>query len=351
MVVSKPTKMVAMDLDQNLGLKSDDDRGSIIEEIKGLIKLYKDGYVERSLKAMSCVSPFLAPDLQVNARDVFIDKITNIWARVYVPKCNNQDYYTNNKLPIIVYFHGGGFCVGSTAWKSYHNFLGNLASKARCVIVSVNYRLAPEDPLPAAYEDGMKALMWVKQQETMGQNSEFWAKYSDFSSIFLAGDSSGANLAYNVALKLGTSHNMPLIVKGIILVQPFFGGEERTNSELIKVQSCKSALSLAANDTYWRLAMPSGANRDHPWCNSLRKDTKKLENMRVMVCIAEKDILRDRNLELCTCLAKNVGNEVEYVISEGVGHGFQILDESQFSQNRKKEMVSHIVEFVSKYTR
>ncbi|XP_021723850.1 probable carboxylesterase 6 [Chenopodium quinoa] len=350
MVVSKPEKMVAMALDHNLSLENatkpeDDHRGSIIKEVEGLIKLYENGYVERSLKVMSCVSPFLAQDIEVNARDVFIDKVNNIWARIYVPKCN--DYEKCNKFPLTIYFHGGGFCVGSTAWKCYHNFLGKLSSKTRCLIVSVNYRLAPEDRLPAAYEDGMKALMWVKKQATMSQFSEFWAKYCDFSSIYLGGDSAGANLAYNVALKLGTSDIRPLILKGIILIQPFFGGEERTNSELIKVQSRKSKLSLAASDTYWRLALPSGADRDHPWCNPLGNGTRKLENMRVIICVAEKDILKDRNLDLCSVLAKNMGNKVKHLISEGVGHAFHILDDSQFSKNRKMEMVSHIVDFIN----
>lgn len=341
--------MVAKGLEQNLSHKNDtkrvDDRGSKIEEVEGLINLYENGHVERSLKVQSSVSPFLAPDLEVNARDVYIDKVNNIWARIYVPKCNNNEDY--HKLPLILYFHGGGFCVGSTAWKCYHGFLGKLASEARCLIVSVNYRLAPEDRLPAAYEDGMKALMWVRQA-MMGETSEFWVKFCDFSSIFLAGDSAGANLVYNMALKLDTSHIRPLNVKGIILMQPFFGGQERTDSELVKVQSHTSKLSLEASDTYWRLALPSGADRDHPWCNPLGKDARTLDNMRVMICVAEKDILKDRNLKLCSVLARNLGNNVEHLISEGVGHAFHILDESQMAQKRKEEMVSHIVEFITK---
>ena len=56
-------------------------------------------------------------------------------------------------------------------------------------------------------------------------------------------------------------------LKGLILIQPFFGGEVRTDSEKGMAQSPGSALNLAASDSYWRLALPCGAKRDHPWCN------------------------------------------------------------------------------------
>lgn len=329
-------------LSLSIGPKPDDYSDGLIEEIEGLIKVYKSRHVERSLIVPS-VGPSLDLELDVTVRDVIIDKLTNIWARVYVPKCNDD-----HKLPLLVYFHGGGFCLGSAAWKCYHDFLGTLSSQLQCLIVSVNYRLAPENPLPAAYEDGIKALIWLKQ-EANSPSSEWWTRHCNFSSTFLAGDSAGANLAYNVALNLGT-HQIglltPLIIKGIILIQPFMGGEERTNSEKTMAQSRRSTLRLAASDTYWWLALPLGANRDHPWCNPLGGDSRKLlRDLRLMVCIAEEDILRDRNLELCSILT-SVGNKVEYLISQGMGHAFQVLDKSQISQTRRQEMISHIMNFI-----
>jgi len=245
-----------------------------------------------------------------------------------------------------VYFHGGGFCVGSTSWKCYHEFLGTLSSKSRCIIISVNYRLSPENRLPAAYEDGIKALMWVKEQEK-GPSSEYWTKYCDFSRIFLGGDSAGANIAYNVALQLGTTQILRANdIKGIIMVQPFFGGEERTNSEKFESNSSKSSLNVEVSDTYWRLALPLGANRDHPWCNPVREGVRMVENMRVMVCVAKEDVLRDRNMEFSLELV-NAGNEVESKIYEDVGHAFQVVDKSHVSQMRMQELISDIVAFVN----
>ncbi|KAJ8445359.1 hypothetical protein Cgig2_010717 [Carnegiea gigantea] len=317
--------MDAMAFDQIFGLQigdklNFDDRGPIVEEIEGLIKVYKNGYVERPT-VVPCVSPSVDKDLDVVARDVFIDRPTNLWARIYVPK-GEGDY----KLPLLIYFHGGGFCVGSAAWKCYHEFLGSLSSRARCLIVSINYRLAPENPLPSAYEDGVKALKWVKRQATC-PSSQWWTRHCNFSSMVLAGDSAGANLAYHVALKLSDSQIVQLHLMGVILIQPFIGGEERTYSEKTMVQSRRSPLSLHTSDTYWRLVLPRGANRDHPWCNLLGEGTRNLMNLRILVCVAEKDILRDRNLEMCSVLAE-VGNKVEHLISQGVGHAFQVLDNS-----------------------
>lgn len=323
------------------------EQGIIAEEIEGLIKVYKDGYVERS-EIVAIVSSALDPKLAVTSRDVVIDQFTHLWARFYVPK------YHHRKLPLIVYFHGGGFCVGSAGWRCYHEFLAVLAAKVGCIIMSVNYRLAPENPLPAAYDDGIKALMWLRQQ-SLRLECDWWARQCNFSRVFLAGDSAGANIAYNVVERLGPDNACqagalmrPLNLKGTILIQPFFGGEARTNSEMYLVQSPRSALSLSASDTYWRIALPSGANRDHPWCNPLAKGSVRLEELMqlpIMVCISDMDILKDRSLEFVAALGR-AGKRVEHVVHKGVGHAFQILSRSQLSQDRTLEMMSQVKAFI-----
>lgn len=318
--------------------------GSAVEEIQGLIKVHKDGYVERPQVVPCVIASALSPDLNVTSRDMVIDNVTNTWARFYVPICQH------NKLPLLVYFHGGGFCVGSAAWSCYHDFLARLSSEVGCVIMSVNYRLAPENPLPAPYDDGLKALMWVKQQILyQHKTSEWWTSKCNLSSVFLGGDSAGANIAYHVATRISAALR-PLNLKSLILIQPFFGGEERTGSEKCMAQSPGSALNLAASDTYWRLALPCGSNRDHPWCNPLVKGSMKLEGLnlklKILVCISELDILKDRNLEFCDALVR-AGNKVEYGMFTGVGHAFQILSKSQLAKSRTKEMMASVKSFMA----
>ncbi|TQD76612.1 hypothetical protein C1H46_037860 [Malus baccata] len=356
---------------------------TVIEEIEGLIKVYKDGHVERP-QIVPCVTGAVAPELGVTSKDVVIDKFTNIWSRFYVPKCQENN---KMKLPLLVYFHGGGFCVGSAAWSCYHDFLAKLASKLGCLIMSLNYRLVPEHPLPAAYEDGFNSIMWLKQQALSqrgaNNNNTWWSTQCDFSRIFLVGDSAGANIAHNVATRLYTrggsvfespstdqyrlhqsnsyrpcdeeiiSSTKPLIVKGTILLQPFFGGEARTSSEKYNmVKQPRSVLSVAASDAYWRLALPCGANRDHPFCNPMKSsgDGGTLKaGWPTMVCISEMDILKDRNLEFCEALRKRGDGKmkVEYVVYKGVGHAFQVLDKSELSKTRSHEMINHIKAFVN----
>ncbi|KAE8657453.1 putative carboxylesterase 17 [Hibiscus syriacus] len=297
----------AIAVDPSLSLQiggASNQHGAVIEEIQGLIKVYSDGHVDRP-QIVPFVSPTLPPEFSMTTKDFFVDEFSNVWARFYVPE-------SNRKLPLVVYFHGGGFCVGSAAWSCYHQFLAKLATKAGCIVVSVNYRLAPEHRLPAAYEDGVNA---------------------------------GANIAHNVVTRLGSDNHYPLILKGIILIQPFFGGETRTGSEKNTAQSPRSALSLLASDTYWRLALPCGVNRDHPWCNPLGKVSVETRLFPTLVCIAEMDILRDRNLEFCVALGK-AGKKMEHVLYKGVGHAFQVLSNSQISQTRTNEMIAHVTAFV-----
>ncbi|XP_058739213.1 probable carboxylesterase 17 [Vicia villosa] len=333
-------------------------KGLIIEEIEGLIKVHKDGHVERPqiIPNVSCNFP---SQNGVISRDITINKETNLWARVYLPTSTSHN--NNNKLPLLVYFHGGGFCVGSTSWICYHEFLNNLASKANCVVVSVNYRLAPENRLPSAYDDAFNALMWIKHEAVYNKNQSWWLKHCNISSLFLCGDSAGANIAYNVvATRLASNSNSnashlnlnPLFLKGIILIQPFFGGEERTNSEKNLRQLQNSALSLSVSDTYWRLSLPNGVSvsRDHPYCNPLAPSgISKMRDLRVpsiMICVSELDILRDRNLEFSNCLVK-AGKRVETYVYKDVGHAFQVLHNYQLSHVRTQEMVSHIKNFMN----
>ncbi|EXB97168.1 putative carboxylesterase 17 [Morus notabilis] len=289
-----------------------------VEEIEGLIRVSKDGHVERPAIIPNVPSTWSIDKNLVMSKDVFIDKLTNLWARIYVP---NYYYPNDHSLPLLVYFHGGGFCVGSAAWSCYHEFLANLATTTGCVVVSVNYRLAPENRLPTAYDDGFNAIMWIKQQAT--------------------GDSAGANIAYHVSNRLSCNNAVlrPLRLKGLA----------RTGSEKSSTQPPNSVLTLSASDTYWRLSLPSGSSRDHPWCNPLAGGVARLRDLRVpatMVCVAEMDILRDRNLEFCNALV-GAGKKVETTMYRGVGHAFQILHNSQSSRAQTQEMMSHIKSFIN----
>lgn len=90
----------------------------------------------------------------------------------------------------VLYLHGGGFVVGCP--RDYDGVAGNIAALSGCLVVQVDYRLAPEHPFPAAVEDSYAALVWLREQAAeLGIDPE---------RIAIAGDSAGANLAAVCAL-------------------------------------------------------------------------------------------------------------------------------------------------------
>jgi acetyl esterase len=94
------------------------------------------------------------------------------------------------KLPVLVYFHGGGFTIGSI--ESHDCVCRALSKEAHCLVVSVDYRLAPEHKYPAAVEDAWAACCWVvNEAEKLG---------ADPDRVAVGGDSAGGNLAAVVCL-------------------------------------------------------------------------------------------------------------------------------------------------------
>lgn len=92
---------------------------------------------------------------------------------------------------ICVYFHGGGFTIGDL--DSVDHLCRALCNRARCVVVSVDYRLAPEHPFPAAVDDAWAAVRWaIDRGHEVG---------GDPSRVVVAGDSAGANLAAVTAIR------------------------------------------------------------------------------------------------------------------------------------------------------
>ncbi|KZT75726.1 putative carboxylesterase 15, partial [Dorcoceras hygrometricum] len=134
------------------------------------------------------------------------------------------------------FFHGGGFCIGSRTWPNCHSCCLRLSSGLQALVVAPDYRLAPEHRLPAAVDDAMSSLEWLRDQALLSNSGgdEWFANGGvDFDRVFIVGDSSGGNLAHHVAVQLrrGSPELAPIRVRGYVLMAPFFGGTVRTKSE------------------------------------------------------------------------------------------------------------------------
>ncbi|GAV63232.1 Abhydrolase_3 domain-containing protein [Cephalotus follicularis] len=162
--------------------------------------------------------------------DVIIDRSTSLLSRIYRPAYAEepQPYVvelekpvTDEVVPVIIFFHGGSFAHSSANSAIYDTLCRRLVGICKAVVVSVNYRRAPEYRYPCAYDDGWTALTWV--------NSRTWLQSKGSKvHMYLAGDSSGGNIVHHVALRAVESG---IDLLGNILLNPMFGGQARTESE------------------------------------------------------------------------------------------------------------------------
>ncbi|KAL2515002.1 putative carboxylesterase 8 [Forsythia ovata] len=227
------------------------------------------------------------------------------------------------KLPLIIYIHGGGFASYSAATSIYHEYCNNLAARVRSVVASVEYRLSPEHPLPAAYVDALWAIRWIKYNALRGYRPDPWLnQFVDFSRVFIMGDSAGANIAYHTALRASELDLEPMKIQGVLLDQPFFGGVERTSSELRLIEDPHLPLFIA--DAFWSLALPFQANRDHKFCNPFTYGFERVRRVpRWFVKDDEGDPMVDRAKEFVRMLELNKV-PVVYRFNPGGFHGIDI---------------------------
>ncbi|KAJ4706128.1 carboxylesterase 1-like [Melia azedarach] len=259
-----------------------------------------DGTISRncSMFPRAEANPDSDSHTQVLTKDIPVNQSKNTSVRIFLPR-QALDSSTSTKLPLIVYFHGGGFVLCSSATSIYHDLCQNFATKLSAVIASVDYRLAPEHRLPAAYDDAVDVLHCIKTSQ-----EDWLQKYVDFSSCYLMGDSAGGNIAYHAGLRAvaQVDNLFPLKIKGLILYKPFFGGEKRTETELRIANDPEFPSDFT--DLMWALSLPIGVDRDHEYCNPMVGDGLKLLEkfkplgLKVMVTGGFGDPLFDRQIEL-----------------------------------------------------
>ncbi|KAF5727088.1 hypothetical protein HS088_TW22G00775 [Tripterygium wilfordii] len=225
---------------------------------RGLVKVF-DPKSPPSSKPINDVSSF----------DVTINSDTKLWLRLYNPTTTTSTSATSPgdgvnddvSLPVVVYFHGGGFSFMGANSKNYDGLCRRLAREIPAVVLSVNYRLAPEHRCPSQYEDGFEALKFLESMDF----GSFKANV-DLSRCFIAGDSAGGNLAHHVALKAAGEYSFEKVkIVGLIAIQPFFGGEEETESE--KRIKGGSLITEERTEWMWKAFLPDGSDRNHPSVN------------------------------------------------------------------------------------
>jgi epsilon-lactone hydrolase len=204
--------------------------------------------------------------------------------------------------PALLYFHGGGYRVGSAdAWRSYGS---HLAAQARVRCLLVDYPLAPEAPFPAAVDAAVRAYQWLLGQVAADR-------------VVVAGDSAGGGLALALLLAAG-QRDLPMPA-GAALLCPWLDLANDAAS-FTECADTDTLFSKASADEAARLYL-QGADPGNPLASPLLGSLGGLPPLHVEASAAE--VLRDDSLRLAD-RAREAGVAVELRLVEGVPHVWQI---------------------------
>jgi acetyl esterase len=253
-----------------------------------------DGTPEQAratMEAMRTARPPREIPALAEVRDVEIPGPRPVPARIYTP--------LEKPIGDVVYMHGGGWVLGNL--ETSHPVAATLAARAGCWVISVDYRLAPEHPFPAALDDVMQALAWAAKSEAP---------------LLVAGDSAGGNLAAAAALR-ARAEGGPAIA-GQILIYPAVdaGLETASQRELSPLNYILTSRDMA---WFWNHYAGPAAHRNPLVAPMLEPDLAGLPP--AFVAVASHDVLRDEGLAYGARL-KQAGVEVEAKTYEGMVHGF-----------------------------
>jgi acetyl esterase/lipase len=226
---------------------------------------------------------------------------------------------------IILYLHGGGYCIGSM--NTHRSLVSFLSKSAKAKVLLIDYRLAPEHPFPAAVEDATAAYCWLNSQ---GHSSE---------RLVIAGDSAGGGLTIATMLNLKETGN-PLPAAGVCL-SPWvdmeaMGESAKTKADIDPMVQRDPLLKMAK-------AYLGGADSKTPQAAPIYANLKGLPPLLIQVGTAE--ILLDDANRLAEC-AKAAGVEVRLEVWDDMVHVWQFfvawVPEAQ-------KAVEGIAEFIRKH--
>ena len=229
----------------------------------------------------------------------------DVRVRLYAPRTAPDG---EGVVPVLLFFHGGGWMFGDL--DTADGICRGLASTSGANVVSVDYRLAPEHPFPAALEDALAALRWAHEAGSLGARA---------ARVAVGGDSSGANIAAAVALKARDDAGPPVAFQ--LLIYPTLDASMSGPSlELFADDPWLSAAEVAG---YWSRYL-AGAPADDPYASpAAAADLARLPPAHVIT--AAMDPLRDEGEAYAERL-RAAGVHVTSRRYEGVPHGFMSFD-------------------------
>jgi acetyl esterase/lipase len=225
----------------------------------------------------------------------------------------------------ILYFHGGGFRLGSVS--SHRDMIARIADASGCRVLAINYRLAPEHRFPAPVDDALAAYGWMLDQGLKPENVAF------------AGDSAGGNLVLAGMLSL-RERGLPLPVAGV-LMSPWTdlaatGASYVSRADADPIHQRPMILALAKN------YLGEGDDSHDPLASPLYADLTGLPPLLIQVGDSET-VLDDSTM--FTEKARAAGVEVELQVWDGMIHVFQMFA-AELAEGR--QAIGSIAQFLIK---
>ena len=240
-------------------------------------------------------------------------------SRLYRPNANKG-------LGLLVFYHGGGWVIGGL--DSHDSVCRSLANRMGHAVLSVDYRLAPENPFPAAVEDAMCSLRWAYENaDGLGINPD---------RIAVGGDSAGGNLAAIVSQQ----RPVPLVFQMLI-----YPATDMTASFPSHVENAAGpVLTRQAMEWFTNHYMPAGADKKDPLASPHFAPDSLLKGAPpALIITAELDPLRDEGEEYGRRLIAN-GVTASVVRYNGMFHSFfqmhQLLDDANTAHTLAASMVA-----------
>lgn len=299
--------------------------------MKAALKIlsYPDIHLKKSYKLVRLVNQVTHPD--------FVSKEYKIWDEHLI--LNDHEIpiriFTVDETegrPVIIYFHGGGWVIGNI--DSYTQVCARLARITGHTVVSVDYRLAPEFPYPAAPED----CYYAAEQIFNVYAKEFFHTNPD--DIVLMGDSAGGNLAAVVSLM--AKERKTFTPKTQVLIYPAVNNDFTDNSpfESIKENGKDFLLTQKQLCDYMDMYMGEQDRNQVHFAPLLAEDLS--DQPRTLVITAQYDPLRDEG-EAYAQKLKDFGNDVTHYRIDDVVHGFFALPLKYEPVKRTYDLISEFV--------
>jgi len=241
-------------------------------------------------------------------------------------------YHGSSNRPLIIYFHGGGWTIGDL--ETHHPFCLLLASRTKCSLMSVAYRLAPEHPFPAAHNDAMEASRWIIDNlNALAPNN---------GEVVLAGDSAGGNLTLATAARMPDEPRL----RGCLMIYPatqHYHAGMRSYTEHANSGPLTTPIMRWFTDIYLNGLAPAD-----PSIEIMFPGRRTTFNgfPRSLVVTAERDPLRDDGRRLSKKLS-SAGVKVEHAHFTEEAHGFPCSEGPTLGHERFMSLAINWIDQIS----